>query len=88
MIILVRLEIIKALEAKSLIKLIRSKKTTRGEKEAKNFIFGVICFCLLKSILLKSANTSGVSTKIAPSLAKTILTILPKMISNTKNFQV
>ena len=43
--------------------------------------------CVIR-FLPKRASTSGVSTKIAPSLAKTTLTTLPNITRNTKNFQV
>ena len=43
--------------------------------------------CVMR-FLPKRASTSGVSTKIAPSLAKTTLTTLPNFTRTTKNFQV
>ena len=76
-IILVRFEITSALEAKSLTKLTSNKNTTNGDM--------VVISAALSCVLEKSTKTRGVSTKIAPSFAKIILTTLPKTISKTKS---
>ena len=75
--ILVKFEIIKALEPKSLKKPKNNKNATKGVVILSSFL-----------VLENSAKTKGVSTKIAPSFAKNVATNNPSPIIRAKNLSV